>query len=55
MTNFTCLALCSFFLNLTQLAFLTDFYECNRKEYGKIGLKESGKATGRESNVFLER
>ena len=31
-----------FFLNLSQLAFPTDFYECNRKEYGKIGLKESG-------------
>ena len=44
-----------FFFNLSQLALPTDFYECNRKEYGKIGLKESGKATGRESNVFLER
>ena len=43
------------FLNLSQLAFPTDFYECNRKEYGKIGLKESGKATGRDSNIFLER
>ena len=55
MTNFSCLALYSFFFNLSQLAFPTDFYQCNRKEYEKIGLKGSGKATGRESNVFLER